>query len=88
MSMPDFRVESQKNPYVPSIDPGVDPRFWNFFEHRVYVEILKVKKYKLAPHKDLDLDFFAHQQSTLSRCAQGSHKDGFYSIPPIQQGLQ
>lgn len=52
----EYLVEREQDPYIRDTGPSVHSCFWNNIQHRVYEEILKVKKYKIAVHWSLDLE--------------------------------
>ena len=53
---PELWARRQDFPYVPNTDAGVDPRFKNDFQHRVFSELIMTKKNKFAPHKQINVE--------------------------------
>ena len=49
-------MERQAHPYSAATDLGVDPRFKNEFQQRVYHELLMTKAKKFAPHKQVNVE--------------------------------
>ena len=55
-SKPELWAGRQSHPYVATIGLGVDPRFRNDFQQRVYHELLMTKSKKFAPHKQANTE--------------------------------
>ena len=53
---PELWAERQSHPYVAATGMGVDPRFKNEFQQRVYHELLMTKSKKFAPHKQVNTE--------------------------------
>ena len=53
---PEIWAERQSHPYDAATSMGVDPRFKNEFQHRVYYEVLLTKNKKFAPHKQVNAE--------------------------------
>ena len=53
---PELWVERQNHPYAAATGLGVDPRFSNDFNQRVYHELLMTKPNKFAPHKQVNTE--------------------------------
>ena len=53
---PEIWAERQSHPYVAATGMGVDPRFKNEFQQRVYHELLMTKSKKFAPHKQVNTE--------------------------------
>src|SRR4051812_14490303 len=59
---PEYRRLRRIYPYAAARDE-VDWKFHNILQKRVYSEILKPKKVKIAPHRDLDLEYISNTAS-------------------------
>ena len=53
---PELWARRQDFPYVPETSIGIDPRFKNDFQHRVFSELIMTKKTKFAPHKQINVE--------------------------------
>lgn len=53
---PEYWTFRQENPYVAATGQGIDPRFKNEYQHRVYYELLMTKGKKFAPHKQVNVE--------------------------------
>ena len=53
---PEIWAERQNHPYVKATSMGMDPRFKNGFQQRIYHELLMTKSKKFAPHKQVNTE--------------------------------
>ena len=53
---PEYWAFHQQDPYVAATKLGMDPRFCNLYQNRVFHELLMAKQKKFAPHKQINVD--------------------------------
>ena len=53
---PEIWAERQNHSYVKATSMGMDPRFKNGFQQRIYHELLMTKSKKFAPHKKVNTE--------------------------------